>query len=103
MPSVMVGAALSRECIAHECAPTEISNMADEKVASQFSSGYWSFVDKQMLLLMKLYDSIWKTFPMKNKMTLSYPSLKVKGFIWLQFLHIIISRFIWGRRGMTLR
>ena len=26
----MVGAALSRECIAHECAPTEMSNMFDE-------------------------------------------------------------------------
>jgi hypothetical protein len=29
---VMVGAALSRECIAHECAPTEMSNMFDENV-----------------------------------------------------------------------
>ena len=29
---VMVGAALSREFIAHECAPTEISNMFDENV-----------------------------------------------------------------------
>jgi len=55
---VLVGAALSRECIAHKCAPTEISNMSGEKVASQFSSGYWSFVDKQILLLMKLFDSI---------------------------------------------
>ena len=30
--TVMVGAALSRECIAHECAPTEMSNMFDENV-----------------------------------------------------------------------
>ena len=29
---VMVGAALSREFIAHECAPTEMSNMFDENV-----------------------------------------------------------------------
>jgi hypothetical protein len=29
---VLVGAALSRECIAHECAPTEISNMFDGNV-----------------------------------------------------------------------
>ena len=28
MPRGMVGAALSRECIAHECAPTEMSNMS---------------------------------------------------------------------------
>ena len=29
---VMVGAALSRECIEHECAPTEMSNMFDENL-----------------------------------------------------------------------
>ena len=29
---VMVGAALSRESIAHECAPAAMSNMFDEKV-----------------------------------------------------------------------
>ena len=29
---VMVGAALSRESIAHECAPAEMSNMFDEKL-----------------------------------------------------------------------
>ena len=29
---VMVGAALSRECIAHECAPTGMSNMFDENL-----------------------------------------------------------------------
>jgi hypothetical protein len=28
----MVGAALSRDCIAHECAPTEMSNRFDENV-----------------------------------------------------------------------
>jgi len=39
----MVGAALSRECIAHECAPTEIANMSGEKVSRQFSSGILEF------------------------------------------------------------
>jgi len=39
----MVGAALSREFIAHECAPTEISNMSGYKVSSQFSSGIREF------------------------------------------------------------
>ena len=32
----MVGAALSRECIAHECAPTEMSNMFDEIATADF-------------------------------------------------------------------
>jgi hypothetical protein len=36
---VMVGAALSREYIAHECAPTEILNMSGYKVSSPFSFG----------------------------------------------------------------
>jgi len=39
----MVGAALSRECIAHECAPTEISNMFDENVCSLVSSAIFHF------------------------------------------------------------
>jgi len=39
----MVGAALSRECIAHGCAPTEIPKMSGEKVSSQFSSGILEF------------------------------------------------------------
>jgi hypothetical protein len=39
----MVGAALSRECIAHECAPSEIANMSGYKVSSQFLSGILDF------------------------------------------------------------
>jgi hypothetical protein len=45
----MVGAALRREFIAHECAPTKISNMFDENSCSGFHPGYWSFVDKQLI------------------------------------------------------
>ena len=40
---VMVGAALSRECIAHECAPTAMPNMFDENVCSQLSSELLGF------------------------------------------------------------
>jgi hypothetical protein len=49
----MVGAALSREFIAHECAPTEISNMVRRYQAS-FHLGYWSFVDKQIVFIKAL-------------------------------------------------
>jgi hypothetical protein len=53
----MVGAALSRECIAHECAPTEISNMSGYKVSSQCHPGYWGFVDKHKMYLKKRLTS----------------------------------------------
>ena len=52
---VMVGAALSREFIAHECAPTEISNMVRRYQAS-FHLGYWSFVDNHDPLLTFILD-----------------------------------------------
>jgi hypothetical protein len=44
----MVGAALSREYIAHECAPAEISNMIGGMHQAKFHPGYWSFVDKEI-------------------------------------------------------
>jgi len=55
---VMVGAALSREFIANECAPTATSNMSGEKVSSQFSSGLLELCKQSLVFLRVLRGSI---------------------------------------------
>jgi hypothetical protein len=48
----MVGAALSRECMAHECAPTEMSNILMSTYEASFHPDYWSVVDKRIVLFL---------------------------------------------------